>query len=204
MGSIHVSRDQRIINALAQGINICSDCYVCVNNQIGGAIVQITIPIANAEAIRLAVEQDQAVLIDWIRAEIKRDKLTLRKLALVCGLNKTRLGYILHPDPCKRRVAQNAEILLILKAMGLNPIQASVMMEASHYSDETFTSLFDLLARLYVALPLLVMNAIKDIQGMDGSLIRPEWAEALAIGIAKKLKEVVMQCQLRRDLLTEL
>lgn len=166
--------------------------------------MQITIPIANAEAIRLAVEQDQAVLIDWIRAEIKRDKLTLRKLALVCGLNKTRLGYILHPDPCKRRVAQNAEILLILKAMGLNPIQASVMMEASHYSDETFTSLFDLLARLYVALPLLVMNAIKDIQGMDGSLIRPEWAEALAVANAKKLKEVVMQCQLRRDLLTEL
>lgn len=168
--------------------------------------MQLTIPIANAEAeaIRLAVEQDQAVLIDWIRAELKRGKLTLRKLAIACGLNKTRLGYILHPDPGKRRVPQNPEILLVLKAMGLNPIYASVMMEASHYSDETFNSLFDLLARVYVDLPLLAWNAIKEIQGLDGSHIRPEWAEALAIGIAKKLKEVLIQCQLRRDFLTEL
>lgn len=170
--------------------------------------MQLTIPIANAEAqaeaIRLAVEQDQAVLIDWIRAELKRDKLTLRKLAIACGLNKTRLGYILHPELDKRRVAQSPEIMVVLRAMGLNPIQASVVMEASHYSDGTFSSLFDLLARLYVELPLLVMNAIKDIQGLDGSHIKPEWAEALAIGIAKKLKEVLIQCQLRRDLLTEL
>ncbi|WP_257558490.1 hypothetical protein [Sphingobium sp. CFD-2] len=161
--------------------------------------MDFTLPIANAQSIRHAVEQEQAVLIDWLLKEIERGSMTLRDLSFASGLHKTRLGYILHRDPVKRRVAQNPEILLVLKAMDLNPIEASVMIEASRYADESFNTLFGLLAHLYVALPRKIMNAIKEIHGLDGSLIRREWAEALATGIANRLKDVLMQCHMRRD-----
>src|SRR3546814_12174600 len=52
-----------------------------------------------------------------------------RALAQKTGINKTRLGLLLHRDPAKRSVITQPELEKILHALGMNILQAYTCLE---------------------------------------------------------------------------
>ena len=51
-----------------------------------------------------------------------------RKLALLTGINKSRLGLLLHSDPNKRSIMTQPELEKILRALGTNICSPSAPM----------------------------------------------------------------------------
>ncbi|EQB02082.1 hypothetical protein [Sphingobium baderi] len=162
-------------------------------------MTQLVIPAADAHFIGHAAEQAQTACIDFLVDTIDREKVTLRKLAEICGLHKSRLGCILHRESDKRTTPQLLEIHRILIALGISPIKVTVEVEASLCPEAEYRSLYGLLARFYVGLPESIKQAIREIQGLDGSTISEEWSDGLILDVTKTLTTAALKSQARRN-----
>lgn len=125
-----------------------------------------------------------------------------RKLALKSGISKTRLGLLLHSDPDKRAGMTLAEFQQILDALDINIVQAAIAVEGdrdrSLFHDQRFATSIAMLTELFKGLPSMLLAALDEIEGMDGTEVRKEWAGPLRQAVIEKLVREVSAVMARR------
>lgn len=158
---------------------------------------------ADFDGVEEADDEELSACISFILETIDRRKLTLRALSSACGINKSRLGRILHRNPVARATPQLTEIHRIFRALEISLIEASVNVEARLCEQPEHRSLFKLLARFYADLPGSVMRGIKEIKGVDAFFFKEEWSDGLTAGVSKKIVDIALWTLARRDSLRE-
>lgn len=142
-----------------------------------------------------------------IRKAMAERGLHIRELSLRAGISKSRLGLLLHSDPRKRPNISLVEFQKILAAMGISIIQAIISVESQidpdMLYDERFTTLLLMLSELFSGLPSRLIQALDEIEGIDGTEIRREWATPLKEAVVEKLVKEVTRILARRAELTE-
>lgn len=125
-----------------------------------------------------------------------------RKLALKSGISKTRLGLLLHSDPDKRAGMTLAEFQQILDALDINIVQAAIAVKGdrdrSLFHDQRFATSIAMLTELFKGLPSMLLAALDEIEGMDGTEVRKEWAGPLRQAVIEKLVKEVSAVMARR------
>lgn len=145
---------------------------------------------------------DQRDFIPLILEAMSEHGIGQRKLALKTGISKTRLGLLLHHDPAKRAAMYLFEFQQILDALDINIIQAIIAVETYRnpklFLDERFQTSIAMLAELFEGLPSMLVAALDEIEGMDGSEVRKEWAGPLRQAVVEKLVKEVGAVMARR------
>ncbi len=146
--------------------------------------------------------------IPFILQTMAAKGLHLRELALKSGINRSRLGLLLHSDPSRRPRPLFIEIQLIVKALGVSHMQAVISVETlrdlSLLLDERFATVLTMLSQVYNEMPDRLIAALSEIDGVDGTEIRRQWAEPLREAVIQKLISEVTKLIARRDVLTEI
>lgn len=126
-----------------------------------------------------------------------------RKLALKTGISKSRLGLLLHSVPDKRAIMSLSEFQRILDALDINIVQAVIAVETYHdrklFHDERFATSIAMLTELFKGLPSMLIAALDEIEGMDGTEVRREWAGPLRQAVVEKLVKEVTSVMARRE-----
>lgn len=144
----------------------------------------------------------QRDFIPLILAAMAEQGLRQRKLALKAGISKTRLGLLLHSDPTKRAPIYLCEFRQILDALNINIAQVMIAVETYQdpmlFHDERFQTSIAMLTDLFAGLPAMMVAALDEIEGMDGTEIRKEWAGPLRQAVIEKLVKEVGAVMARR------
>lgn len=137
-----------------------------------------------------------------IQHELKVRHLGLRQLELRTRINRARLGRILHRDPAKRHAMTLAEFRALLDALELDPVEAIVAVELIHdpefAHDERFAKVAVMLSALFKGLPQKLVEALHELDGMDGSEIRKEWGTYFQRAVVNRMVHEVGQVLERR------
>lgn len=133
--------------------------------------------------------------------------LTQRMLAARTGISKSRLGLILHGDPEKRSPMTVTEFETILDALGINMVQAYIRSETLQGLEleqrERYAILIAMLCEVFVGLPRKLIDVLDELNGIDGSEVRKEWASPLQKAVVKRITEEVIAITERRARLAE-
>lgn len=125
-----------------------------------------------------------------------------RKLALKTGISKSRLALLLHSNPAKRVAMTLREFQTILHALDISIIQAIVQVEAFHgfelLQEERYATLIAMLCEVFRGLPKKLICALEELDGMDGSEVRKEWADPLQQAVVKRLIDEILAVMQRR------
>jgi transcriptional regulator with XRE-family HTH domain len=140
------------------------------------------------------------------RAMIDKD-ISLRALALKAGISKSRLGRILHQNPAERTPVTLIEFQALLRSLEIDIIQAIIRVEAIRdqkiLADERYVALISMLATLFKGLPSGLVEALAEIDGLDGSEVRKEWAPHLQGFVIKRMVYEVTRVMQRREQIFE-
>ena len=132
----------------------------------------------------------------------------LRRLELATRINRARLGRILHRDPVKRGAMTIVEFRSILAALGIDPLEAIIATELVRELDLTddprFSKVSVMLATLVRGLPQRLVEAMHDLDGMDGSEIRAEWGTFFQKAVVNRMVHEVTQILERRAKLSSI
>jgi hypothetical protein len=125
-----------------------------------------------------------------------------RALAQKTGINKTRLGLLLHRDPAKRSVITQPELEKILHALGTNILQAYTCLETFQGLDlldrQRYSTIIAMLCDMFADLPRKIIEALDEINGIDGSEVKRDWGAPLQRAVVKKVAEEVVKIRERR------
>ena len=150
----------------------------------------------------------QRDFIPLILEAMSEQNVGQRKLALKTGISKTRLGLLLHSDPAKRAAMYLSEFQQILGALDINVVQAMIAVETYRdpklFLDERFQTSIAMLTELFKGLPSMLVAALDEIEGMDGTEIRKEWAGPLRQAVIEKLVKEVGAVMARRAHLAQM
>ena len=145
---------------------------------------------------------DQWNFVPLILEAMSENGFGQRKLALKTGISKTRLGLLLHSDPAKRSAMYLFEFQRILDALDINMAQAVIAIETYRdpklFHDERFQTSIAMLTELFKGLPSTLVAALDEIEGMDGTEVRKEWAGPLRQAVIEKLVKEVSAVMARR------
>ena len=149
-------------------------------------------------------QQDYVPLIRQMMAERGTAQ---RWLARKTGISKTRLGLLLHSDPEKRSPMTVAELETILHGLDMDIVQAFVRLKAfaglEILQRERYATLIFMLCEVFVGLPRKVIEILEELEGIDGSEVRKEWAGIVQKGVVKQLTEEVVRVLKRRSMIAE-
>lgn len=152
-------------------------------------------------------DDESRLYIGLIRRTVTERGLSLRDLALKAGLSKSRVGRILHSDPRERVPVTLNEFQALLRALEIDIIQAIIKVEAISdmqvLADERYVALIAMLAKLFKGLPSGLVEALAEIDGLDGSEVRKEWAPQLQMFVIKKMVHEVTNVMRRREQIFE-
>lgn len=148
--------------------------------------------------------QDYIPLI--LQAMGRRD-VGLRALALQTRICKSRLGLLLHRDAAKRSSMTLGEFHAILNALEIDPIEAIISVETLK-DDELrnsarYASLIPMLCEMFHDLPANLIAALEEVEGMDGTEVRPEWAAVLQRAVIKRVVHEISAVASRRTALSD-
>ena len=125
-----------------------------------------------------------------------------RALAQKTGINKTRLGLLLHRDPAKRSVITQPELEKILHALGSNMLQAYTCIETFEGLDlvdrQRYSTIISMLCDMFAELPRKIIEALDEINGIDGSEVKRDWGAPLQRAVVKKVADEVVKIRERR------
>jgi len=154
------------------------------------------------DASEQALDGGRPDYIPMISQAMIDSHLPLRALALKTGISKSRLGLLLHRDAAKRPNMSLVEFQTILNAVGLSVIQAVIRVETIRdqalLRDERYATSFALLGSVFQDLPAKLIEALEELEGIDGSEIRQEWAEPLLAAVVERVVRAVTEVQARR------
>ena len=138
-------------------------------------------------------EKDYVPLI--LQAMSDQD-IAQRALALKTGISKTRLALLLHSNPAKRIAMTLAEFQTILTALNISIIQAIIQVETFHglelLQGGRYNTLIVMLCEVFHGLPKKVISALEELEGIDGSEVRKEWAGPLQKAVMKRLIDEIL------------
>lgn len=127
-----------------------------------------------------------------------------RKLALKTGLSKTRLALLLHREPSKRSKMTLAEFHHILHALDIDIIEAIISVETFRdrqlLREERYSTLIAMLSEVFKDLPRQLIIALEELDGIDGSEVRREWAKPLQAAVIARLVKEITDVMRRRAL----
>jgi len=150
-----------------------------------------------------SVNDRQRDFIPLILEAMSDQNVGQRKLALKAGISKSRLGLLLHSNPDKRVGMTLAEFQQILAALDINIVQAAIAVEADRdealFHDQRFATSLAMLSELFKGLPSMLLTALDEIEGMDGTEVRKEWAGPLRQAVIEKLVKEVSAVMARRS-----
>lgn len=150
----------------------------------------------------------QRDFIPLILEAMSEQNVGQRNLALKTGISKTRLGLLLHKDPAKRKAMYLYEFQQILAALDINVVQAMIAIETYRdpalFLDERFQTSIAMLSELFKGLPAMLVAALDEIEGMDGTEVRKEWAGPLRQAVVEKLVKEVGAVMARRVQLAQI
>lgn len=150
----------------------------------------------------------QRDFIPLILEAMSEQNVGQRKLALKTGISKTRLGLLLHSDPAKRAAMYLGEFQQTLGALDINVVQAMIAVETYRdpklFLDERFQTSIAMLTELFKGLPSMLVAALDEIEGMDGTEVRKEWAGPLRQAVIEKLVKEVGAVMARRAHLAQI
>lgn len=130
-----------------------------------------------------------------------------RALSQKTGISKTRLGLILHRNPGKRSVMTQPELERILHALGTNMLQAYTCLETFQGFDpldrQRYSTIISMLCDMFADLPRKIIEALDEINGIDGSEVKRDWGAPLQRAVVKKVAEEVAKIRERRARLTD-
>jgi hypothetical protein len=99
------------------------------------------------------------------------------------------------------------EFQKILDALGINIVQAMIAVETYRdpklFHDERFQTSIAMLTELFKGLPSMLVAALDEIEGMDGTEVRKEWAGPLRQAVIEKLVKEVSAVMARRAHLSQ-
>ncbi|WP_162928308.1 XRE family transcriptional regulator [Sphingopyxis terrae] len=131
-----------------------------------------------------------------------------RKLAVQSQISKSRLGLLLHSDPAKRATMSVPELRRILVALGIPLMQVAIAVDAPLvgplFHDERFANSISMLIDAFKELPSMLVTALDEIEGLDGTEVRKEWAGPLRQAVVEKLIKEVTAVMARRDVLSQI
>ena len=160
------------------------------------------------EATASAVDDEQRDYIPMILQAMAEKDTGQRKLALKTGISKTRLALILHHDPAKRAFMTLVEFQTVLHALDINIIQAIIRVETFRdqklLRDQRYATLIAMLSEVFKGLPSMLIAALEEIEGMDGSEVRREWAGPLQTAVVQRLVKEVRSVLTRIAQLSEM
>ena len=165
-----------------------------------------------AIVVAQAVETTRSVqtkrdYVPLIRQMMADKGIAQRQLARETGVSKTRLGLLLHSDPKKRSPMPVAELETILHALDMDIVQAFVRLKAFEGLEilqrERYATLILMLCEVFVGLPRKVIEVLEELEGIDGSEVRKEWAGIVQKGVVKQLTEEVGRVLKRRSMIAE-
>ena len=122
-------------------------------------------------------------------------------------LLKPRLGVILHRDPTKRAPMTLPEFQSLLRSLNIDLMHAIISVEMARdlevMNDERFATLVVMLSTLFKGLPHRLIEALQDLDGMDGSEIRKEWGTHFQSAVIKKMVTEISRILQRRAVLED-
>jgi len=145
--------------------------------------------------------------VPLIRQTMAEQDTGQRKLAEQTGIGKSRLGLLLHSDPTKRAVMTLPEFEKILRALGTDFFKIIVYLETFRdlgiEDQRRYGSVVTMLCEMFSDLPRTVIKAVDEINGIDGTEIRPEWGPLLRRAVVRRIADEVNKIMERRERLAE-
>jgi transcriptional regulator with XRE-family HTH domain len=145
--------------------------------------------------------------IDLIQQVMSEKGVSLRALAIKAGISKSRLGRILHQNADERVPVTLNEFQALLVALDIDIIQAIIRVETLRdqkvLADDRYVALISMLASLFKGLPAGLVEALSEIDGLDGSEVRKEWASHLQGFVIKRMVYEVTRVMQRREQIFE-
>ncbi len=136
-----------------------------------------------------------------VRAMEAQD-MGIRQMSLRTNIKKSRLGVILHRNPAKRAAMTLPEFQSILRSLNIDLMHAIISVEMASdlklMDDERFATLVAMLSTLFKGLPHRLLEALEDLEGMDGSEIRKEWGTHFQSAVIKKMVGEISRILQRR------
>ena len=144
-----------------------------------------------AKAGACALKSAEPDYVPLINTAMDNQKLGVRQIAIKTGISKTRLGRILHRDPDQRAPMTLPEFQTILRALNMDLMHAIISVEMARdlelMGDERFTTLVTMLSTLFQGLPHRIIEALRELDGMDGTEIRKEWGGYFQAAVIRKM-----------------
>ena len=143
--------------------------------------------------------------VPLIMRAMETQGLGIRQMALKVNIKKTRLGTILHRDATKRSAMTLPEFQSILRALNIDVMHAIISVEMARdlelMGDERFVTLVSMLSTLFNGLPHRIVEALRELEGLDGTEVHKEWGTYFQSAVIKKMvAEISMVLQRRSDL----
>lgn len=130
-----------------------------------------------------------------------------RKIACKTGISKSRLGVILHRNPDKRSPMTLDEFEAILQALDIDMVQAYIRLETLQglevFQRARYATLIAMLCEAFVGLPKQLITMLDELEGIDGSEVRKEWASPLQKAVIRRIIEEVTAVMERRSRIAE-
>jgi hypothetical protein len=140
--------------------------------------------------------EDQKDYVPLILQAMSDQDMAQRALALKTGISKTRLALLLHSNPEKRAIMSLAEFQTILDALDISIIEAIIQVETFHglelLQSGRYATLISMLCEVFRGLPKQVITALEQLDGIDGSEVRKEWAGPLQKAVMKRLIDEIL------------
>ena len=154
-----------------------------------------------------AATNAQQDYIPLILESMERRDVGLRSLALKTRIGKSRLGLLLHRDPSKRSSMSLSEFHAILGALDIDVIQAIISVETLKdeklRNSSRYATLIPMLCAMFHDLPANLIEALEEVEGMDGTEVRPEWAAVLQRAVIKRVVHEISAIASRRAALSD-
>ena len=161
-----------------------------------------------ADELRVVSNDERQDYVPLILRSMDEQDIGIRKLAVRTRIGKTRLGQVLHRDPAKRTAMTLVEFQSILQALNINIIQAIISVETIKdqqlLHSARYATLISMLCEMFHDLPANLIAALEEVEDIDGSEVRHEWAGVLRQAVVKRLVHEISAAAKRRSLFGEM
>lgn len=129
--------------------------------------------------------------VDLILHIMRKQRVSLRTLARETGIGKSRLGLLLHNDPDRRTAINYVDLKVLFSVLDIDVFAAVICIEGFGsvrvLEFPRYNAVMALLGAVFRELPLALMAALEDLDHIDGSDVRPEWATGIQRAVVKRL-----------------
>ncbi|WP_281271752.1 helix-turn-helix domain-containing protein [Hephaestia caeni] len=146
--------------------------------------------------------------IPFIARARRENAVSIRSLSMRTGINKSRLGKLLHGDPKRRTPISFDELRQILDALDIDILLAVICVEIIREPDllysERYATLITMLSAMFRELPMHLLTSLEEVEGVDGTEVRLEWAGVLRRSVIQRIIKGMSETAARRASLADL